>query len=88
MRSLYWRIFLSFGVTMALVVIISVLISFRVASHFADTMEDARPHELISEASQVLAEGGELALREWLQRKDREQTPAIPDARAILGVLL
>jgi len=78
MRSLYWRIFLSFGVTMALVVSVSVLISFRAASHFAEAMEDARPHELISEASRVLAEGGEQELREWLQRKDREQTPAIP----------
>lgn len=78
MRSLYWRIFLSFGLTMALVVIASVLISFRAVSHFAEAMEETRPHELISEASRVLAEGGESELRDWLRRKDRERTPAVP----------
>lgn len=90
MRSLYWRIFLSFGLTMALVVIASVLISFRAAGHFAHTMEDTRPHELISEASRVLAEGGVQPLRDWLRRKDREQSPAVPlvvgpDGEELLG---
>jgi two-component system sensor histidine kinase CpxA len=89
-RSLYWRVFLSIGLTMAVVVAASVLIAFRAVSQWAEMMEDLDPRALRAEAQIVLEAAGEPGLRGWLRNVENTY-PAIsvrvlsPGGEELLG---
>jgi len=77
MRSLYLRIFITIGLTMMLLVAVSVLVSFHIANEWLDEPGEAQPRELIAEASQRLADGGESALKDWLREQARTPSAAV-----------
>jgi two-component system OmpR family sensor kinase len=76
-RSLYLRIFVTIGLTMMLLVAVSVIVSFHVAAEWLDDSGEALPRELIEEASRRLAEGGESALTDWLREQERMPSAAV-----------
>jgi two-component system sensor histidine kinase CpxA len=89
-KSLYWRIFLSIGLTMAIVVAASVLIAFRAVSQWTEAMDELEPRLLRAEAQAVLEAEGETGLRRWLRDVEKAY-PAIwvrvvaPDGAELLG---
>lgn len=69
--SLYWKIFVSFGIAMTLTLVGAVLVSFRVAEQAFDQQNFEDRREIIRAAAAALATGGEDGLRDWLRNRPR-----------------
>ncbi len=75
MHSLFFRIFISFWVAMALIVGGSMAFTAAIASRENDPIASERRPALALEAAQVLSRGGVAQLRAWL----RQNKQAIPE---------
>lgn len=70
--SLFWKIFITFGITMSLTLVAAVSISFRLVSQaYYGQFDIENREEIIKEAAQVLAGGGADQLRTWLRQHQR-----------------
>lgn len=90
MHSLFVRIFVLFWIAMALIVGGSIAITFTVAAREYESAEQQRRPNVAIEASGVLAKGGIIALKSWLDANknalaDRDLFIVGPDGRDILG---
>src|SRR3954451_18914403 len=67
MTSLYWRIFLSFWLALALILVgtVSVVVNGEQQRRFAETW--VQRAELYAQATQAFETGGAEALRDWLK---------------------
>jgi signal transduction histidine kinase len=79
--SLFWKIFMSFGIAMTLTLIGVVFVSFRLAERAFDQDGMQGRRQLISRAGSALEDGGEQGLKRWLE--DNRQ----PSARTVLYVV-
>ncbi len=71
MGKLFWRIFLSFGAAMAVILVIAIAVSFRLAEQLMQSDGLEGRTAAVREAAQALELGGRAALRDWLQRNPR-----------------
>ena len=71
MNSLFLRIFLSFWVTMGLIVIAGITLTAFVAWKRFDSLQKIEVSDIADNASKDLQAGGVDALREWLRRTQR-----------------
>src|SRR3984957_6411047 len=90
MHSLFLRIFMLFWIAMALIVGGSIAITFTVAAREYEAPEFQRRPSVAIQASEVLARGGILALKSWLDSNknsavDRDLYIVGPDGADILG---
>jgi two-component system, OmpR family, sensor kinase len=90
MDSLFLRIFLLFWVAMALIVGSSIATTYTITSREFDPPEALRRPSAAIQASEVLAQGGLLALKHWLSSNkdsvaDRDLFIVGPDGAEILG---
>jgi len=65
-RSIFWKIFLSFWLVMVLIVGISIAVSFQVADRWAEDFEGPGFWETLTEAQAIFNEGGLDQLKEWV----------------------
>lgn len=72
--SLFWRIFLSFGVAMAATLVATVYVSFQLAREAFDPLAIEARDPIVREAAVALADGGERGLRNWLRENTRQDT--------------
>jgi two-component system sensor histidine kinase CpxA len=72
MTSLYLRIVLSIGLTMALVVAASVLMSFAAANRWSDALQSLDPEAIRRAAQQALDSRGRPGLEAWIRASERE----------------
>jgi two-component system, OmpR family, sensor kinase len=90
MHSLFLRIFMLFWVAMALIVGGSIAITFTIAAHEYEAPELQRRPSVAIQASEILAQGGIVALKSWLETSknsipDRDLYIIGPDGTDILG---
>jgi two-component system OmpR family sensor kinase len=90
MHSLYLRIFVQFWVAMALIVGVSIAVTFAIAAHEYESQDMQRRPPVAIRASEVLASNGVGALKHWLDANkdsmpDREFFIVGPDGADILG---
>jgi hypothetical protein len=64
--NLFWKIFITFGVTMTLTLVGAVFVSFRLAGLAVDQQNIDNRELIIERAAAELTEGGEEQLRAWL----------------------
>jgi signal transduction histidine kinase len=64
-------LFIFFGVAMILTVALSVIMSFRAAQRATDQLNIDNRTQIIRQADEALAQGGEAALRAWLANNPR-----------------
>ncbi len=76
MRSIFWRIFLTFWLAIVLIVPASVLVSFYLANQRIEAMGQVRPHEVFARAADQIRTGGPEGLTEWL-RANAEPAPGM-----------
>ncbi len=69
--SLFWKIFVSFGLAMTVTLVAVVLVSFRLAEGAVDQNNFRDRREIIRDAAAALESGGENALKEWLRNRPR-----------------
>src|SRR6266571_3717864 len=76
MISLYWRIFLSFWLALALILVgtVSVVVNGEQQRRFSRAWEQRA--ELYAQATQTFEAGGANALREWLKGMHRDDIAA------------
>ncbi|MEM9056608.1 MAG: ATP-binding protein [Pseudomonadota bacterium] len=67
MRSLFWKIFLSFLGTMATILVCVVLIAFSLVAERIDDFEDMSPATALIDAARVLETEGREGLAQWLR---------------------
>ncbi len=90
MRSIFWRIFLTFWLAIVLIVPASVLVSFYLANQRNEAMSQMRPHEVFAQAADQVRAGGRDGLTAWLRAND-EPAPGMrllvfdADGRELLG---
>jgi two-component system sensor histidine kinase CpxA len=70
--SLFWKLFLSIGAAMGVMLVATVYVSYELASATFDQANIAGRDPIIQEAAQVLSDRGERGLREWLRDYTRE----------------
>ncbi len=77
MTSLYWRIFLSFWLALALILVgtVSVVVNDEQQSRFVQSW--IQRSELYAQATQAFESGGADALRDWLRSKPRGNLSAL-----------
>lgn len=80
MRSLYWKIFFSFWVGGALVIALTIIASFYIATLRLQRFESILPSTLAIEAASALENGSLPGLRNWL----REAEAKIPGGRILI----
>ena len=66
--NLFWKLFASFGIAMAVTLAGTVYVSFRIADQAFDQLNFQGRQPIIQEAAEALAAGGEHGLRFWLLR--------------------
>ncbi|HEX5418744.1 MAG TPA: ATP-binding protein [Gammaproteobacteria bacterium] len=69
--GLFWKIFVSFSVAMTATLVLTVLLSFRMASQAFDQINIQGRDRIIQEAAQALDTGGEWRLKIWLLQHPR-----------------
>lgn len=69
--NLFWKLFASFGIAMALTLVGTVYVSFRLAEQAFDQLNFEGRERIIQEAAEALEQGGEWRLRLWLLRNPR-----------------
>ncbi len=69
--KLFWKFFFFFFVAMTLTVVMSTILSFRVAEQANDQLNIENREQIINEAAEALALGGEASLRAWLANNPR-----------------
>ena len=74
--TLFWKIFIAFGIAMTLTLVSAVFVSFRLAGLAFDQMNIENRETIIMKAADSLAHGGEDELRAWLKRNP-SPTPGI-----------
>jgi two-component system sensor histidine kinase CpxA len=74
--TLFWKIFIAFGIAMTLTLVSAVFVSFRLAGLAFDQMNIENRETIIQHAADALADGGENELRTWLKRNPMP-TPGI-----------
>ncbi len=67
MRSIFWKIFLSFWLAMVLITVVAVLSSFQLARSYSNFVDEIDRRELMHEAGSALEEHGVDGFRAWLQ---------------------
>jgi signal transduction histidine kinase len=70
--SLFWKMFASIGVAMVVTLVATVYVSYELASSTLNQVNIEGRDPVIAEAAQVLSQGGERGLREWLRDHTRE----------------
>jgi two-component system sensor histidine kinase CpxA len=90
MHSLFVRIFVLFWIAMTLIVVSSMAVTYTIAAREYETQELQRRPSAAIAASEVFAQHGITALREWLESNknaipDREFYIVGPDGTDILG---
>lgn len=65
--TLFWKLFITFGIAMALTLVGAVFVGFRLASLAFDQMNIENREEITAQAADVLASRGEPGLRSWLR---------------------
>ena len=69
--GLFWKIFVVFGMAMAVTIAGTVFVSFRLAEQAFDQMNVVGRDRIIQEVAAALDDGGERALRKWLFENPR-----------------
>ena len=89
MGSLFWKIFLSFLLAMALIIVSSVLVTFDYANDYIERLESPHPRELVLDASRIVDESGEAGLTAWLTEVNKSSPFAVfvlsPEGVDLLG---
>ena len=90
MHSLFVRIFVLFGLAMALIVGASIATTFTIAAHEFEQMDPQHRPNAAIQASEMLDQGGIGGLKNWLQANknalpDRDLFIIGPEGRDILG---
>lgn len=80
--GLFWKIFVSLGIAMTLLLVGGVLVSFQLAADAFDQTNIEGRERIIQEAATALAQDGEQGLRDWLRAHPR---PAPGTALLVLG---
>lgn len=80
MRSFFWKIFLSFWATMALIVVGAVVASAVTIGHRLEALQDSRPAQLAVGAGTALGQGGRAELTRWLA----QETDSIDNLRIFI----
>jgi signal transduction histidine kinase len=89
--SLFWKMFASIGVAMVVTLVATVYVSYELASSTLNQVNIEGRDPIIAEAAQILSQGGERGLREWLRdhtrKSPREMVLLIVDenGRELLG---
>lgn len=65
--TLFWKLFVTFGIAMALTLVGAVFVGFRLASLAFDQMNIENREEITAQAADVLTNRGEAGLRSWLR---------------------
>jgi signal transduction histidine kinase len=68
---IFWKLFVSFGIAMALTLVTTVWVSSRIADQAFDQLNFEGRERIIQEAAEALEQGGEWRLRLWLLRNPR-----------------
>lgn len=68
---LFWKFFIFFFVAMTLTVVMSTVLAFRVSQQAADQLDIENREQIINDAAEALALGGESSLRAWLANHPR-----------------
>ena len=55
MRSIFWKIFLSFWLVMVLITVVAVLTSFQLAHTYSNYVDEIDRRDLMQEAAAVIA---------------------------------
>lgn len=69
--GLFWKILMSFMIAMTITLVVSVYVSFRLASQLFDQVNVEGRERIFSEAAAALEDGGERGLKQWLNRNPR-----------------
>jgi len=67
--NLFWKLFVVFGIAMALTLVGAVFVGFRLASLAFDQLNIENREEIIAQAAGVLNEQGEPGLQAWLRAR-------------------
>ena len=71
MSRLFWRIFFSFGAAMAIILVVAITVTFRLAAEIRASDPLGGRNAAVRQAAQALEEGGRDGLRDWLRRNPR-----------------
>lgn len=74
--NLFWKLFIAFGVSMALTLVGAVFVTFRLATLAFDQMNIENRETISERAAAALADDGEEGLRRWLGR-NRMPSPGL-----------
>lgn len=69
--KLFWKFFIFFFVAMTLTVVMSTVLAFRVSQQAGDQLDIENREQIINDAAEALALGGESSLRAWLANHPR-----------------
>lgn len=66
--NLFWKLFITFGIAMAMTVVGAIVVSYRLATLAFDQFDIENREVVIERAAQALNDGGRDSLRRWLGR--------------------
>ena len=66
MKSIFWRIFLSFWLVMILILTMTIFVSFRIADNWRNQFDESNMHQFFDQAAEILDTQGTRGLRSWL----------------------
>lgn len=69
MRSIFWKIFLSFWLLMAVVLAVTLRISLHLASERSAQVDEIRRIDILRDANEALQDGGRVGFERWLRNE-------------------